>query len=194
MKKTNKDEADFVEEIVPYEPEVDAPLHEDPTCVPAPINSRDQAVPESQDDKSSRRALLAHQLNRVARESSVGGLERRADLKKGTVALYQRLAPRDAIDTMLASLMVGIHNQTMDCIAQSGVGFASGQPIKLQYSIKGAKMFVELTEAYAARRGGARRNVTVGTVNVEQGGNAIVGNVEAGARRRGSSSGNEEGS
>jgi hypothetical protein len=123
--------------------------------------------------------LLEHQLNMAARDSGVGGLEKKASLRKGTIALYHSLSPKDSIDSMLAGVIVGISNLTMECISRAGSSLtnASGE-INLRYAIKGAMTLVQLTEAYEGRRGRGRRHVTVGAVNVEQGGQVIVGNVE----------------
>ena len=122
--------------------------------------------------------LLEHQLSAVAQEGNSCGKELRSKLRKGTVDLHDSLSPNDSIDSMLAGVMVGIHNLTMECIAWTGYGFSSSREENLRYSIKGARTLAELAEVYEARRGRGCRRVTVGTVNVEQGGQAIVGNVE----------------
>jgi hypothetical protein len=47
----------------------------------------------------------------------------------------------------------------------------------LRHAVKGTKAVIELIEAKARRRGS--NQITVGKVNVEAGGQAIVGNVDA---------------
>lgn len=128
--------------------------------------------------------LLEHQLRAVAQEGNSCGKELRSKLQKGTIDLYDSLSPNDSIDFMLAGVMVGIHNLTMECVARTGYGFSSSREVNLRYSIKGALALAQLAEVYEARHGRGRRLVTVGTVNVEQGGQAIVGNVESQRRQK----------
>ena len=65
----------------------------------------------------------------------------------------------------------------MASIDRAGPGTqGSSKEVALRYAIKGAKAFTEVSQFYESRRGGGQRKVSVGTVNVEQGGKAIVGN------------------
>ena len=56
--------------------------------------------------------------------------------------------------------------------------------MNLRYGIKGAATLADLIKLYDSRRGKGGQTVTVGKVNVEAGGQAIVGNVETGDRRK----------
>lgn len=188
MEKTN--ERDFHAETMGSDDSAPDSALREPDCQPPLIETPPSTIREG--DKEPEAAgqwmspvkkrppkveLLEHQLNMVARDSGVGGLEKRANLRKGTIALYHSLSPKDSIDSMLAGVMVGISHLTMECIARASGSSISGE-INLRYSIKGAMTLAQLTEAYEGRRGRGRRHVTVGAVNVEQGGQAIVGNVE----------------
>jgi len=193
MKKTN--DRHFHDETNSEDSPPDSDLREQhcqPPLIETPFSTIQEGhnEPEAADQRMSpvkkrapRVELLEHQLNMVARDGSVGGSEKRANLRKGTIDLYHSLSPQDSIDSMLAGVMVGITNLTMECIAHANGSSISGE-INLRYSMKGVKELAELTEVYDARRGGGRRHVTVGAVNVQQGGQAIVGNVESQKRQK----------
>ena len=126
--------------------------------------------------------LLDHQFNRII--ALWHGSEERAKLKNGFIDLYNSLNPRDGVDSMLAGLIVGLNHVTMDSI-----GIASRNPlpvrdVNLRHAIKAVKVLAELTKLYESRRGLGRQNFTVGKVNVEAGGQAIVGNVKSSGRRK----------
>jgi hypothetical protein len=64
-----------------------------------------------------RNDLLDHQLNSsVTKDYSQ---EIGSKLRKGTLDLYFSLAPRDAIDSMVAGALVGLSNLIMDCFDQA---------------------------------------------------------------------------
>lgn len=112
-------------------------------------------------------------------------------LSTGALDLYLRLEPTDATETLLSMLAVSVASASLDCLAQ-----ASGTPpdyierrdLNLRHGLKGAAVAAELIKVLDARRGNSQsRKVSVGSVNVEAGGQAIVGNVES--RRSNDSSG-----
>jgi hypothetical protein len=126
--------------------------------------------------------LLDHQFNRII--ALYHGPEERAKLKNGFIDLYNSLNPRDGVDSMLAGLIVGLNHVTMDSI-----GIASRNPlpvrdVNLRHAMTAVKVIADLTKLYESRRGLPRQNFTVGNVNVEAGGQAIVGNVKSGGRRK----------
>ena len=169
------DSIDYVEDLeAPRAQAKIAPL------IRSKTKSRRVSVTKPADDEGSIDYLVEHQLRLVAMKTSWAGQERRAKLEQGMLDLYQSLAPVDGIDTMTASLLVGLHSLTMSSIERAGHGMqGSSREVAQRYAIKGAKAFTELGEFYDARRGRGPRKVNVGTVNIEQGGKAIVGNVEA---------------
>jgi len=125
--------------------------------------------------------LLEHQLVMSVTRNSPK--ERASRLVKGTFDLYSSLAPEDAIDSMLAGAMVGLLNAIMDCFDRANWS-GRARELNLRYGIKGAATLAALTKLYDSRRGQGRQTVTVGKVNVEAGGQAIVGNVDSGDRRK----------
>lgn len=98
-------------------------------------------------------------------------------------AAINEIAPRDGVERLLAVQMVATHI----ALTRSGALLAASQTVdqvKAHYS-----GFNKLTRAYTAQmealrkhRNGGKQTVTVQHVNVSDGGQAIVGNVETGGR------------
>ena len=100
-----------------------------------------------------------------------------------TMALYTALQSGDPIDSILNRLIVAMTNTVMQ---SHGRALETRNPqaidINLRHAVKGTKAVIELIEAKTRRRGS--NQITVGKVNVEAGGQAIVGNVDARKTRR----------
>lgn len=113
---------------------------------------------------------------------SSGAAERDALFLKA-IDLYESLEPSDGIEGMLAVQMVGTHNASVECIKRAMVCGQSfeAQKAYLSHAERLMGMYLRHVDALARHRGGGRPNITVGQVNVESGGRAIVGNVGAGA-------------
>jgi hypothetical protein len=129
-----------------------------------------------------RNDLLEHQLTSSVTRGH--NQEKQQKLSDGAVDLYDALAPKDAIDSMLGSAMVALSNATMNCFDRANWGFERSRELNLRYGIKGAATLAELSKLYDSRRGQGQQAVTVGKVNVEAGGQAIVGNVDSRDRRK----------
>ena len=193
-----KNERDPSDTIDSEEPKDSAALHAHTKIAPV-IRSENEntrvSVTKPSDDAGAIDYLVEHQLRILAMMTPWAGEERRAKLERGVHGLYRSLAPVDGIDVMTASVMVGIHSLTMSSMERATPG-SQGTPreVAMRYAIKGAKTLAELGEFYDARRGRGPRKVNVGTVNVEQGGKAIVGNVEttSKAKRRDKRSSDED--
>ncbi|MGB6949061.1 MAG: hypothetical protein WBD84_07660 [Methyloceanibacter sp.] len=122
--------------------------------------------------------LLQHQLvNSVTRQYSP---EITSKLRHGAVDLYSSLSPQNASDSVLARLVVGLNNMTMDCLDRVHRSSDRAREINLRYAVKGAATLVDVMKFNDARRGRAQPTVTVGKVKIEAGAQAIVGNVQTG--------------
>jgi hypothetical protein len=159
------------------EPDCQHPDPNAPTSAEAAATT--VAVPANQ--RRPRLDLLEHRLNTSVTRDFTQETESR--LRKGAIDLYFSLAPRDAIDSMVASAMVGLSNATMECFDRA-TRSERARDLNLRYGIKGAATLRDLSEFYDSRRGKGRQTVTVGKVKVETGGQAIVGNVDSGDRRK----------
>ena len=96
-------------------------------------------------------------------------------LQEGAVGLLDEFAPSDAVEATLAPVIVGLRNAVMMSLAVAPT--SEGRDLELMAAMKGATVLVKLLEAYDAHRGNGRRHVSVGSVKVEPGAQAIVGNV-----------------
>ena len=87
----------------------------------------------------------------------VDNLKIKSMMTAGALDLYENIEKRDALDSMIAMLAVSL----------------------TRHATKGAATVADLVKVLDKRRGAKSEKVTVGQVNVEAGGQAIVGNVES---------------
>ena len=91
------------------------------------------------------------------------------------------IAPRDGIEGMLATQMAAVHIAAMRH-SRSMAGSDTLQQLEVHERIlnKLTRTFTAQMEALRKHRNGGKQTVTVQHVNVEDGGQAIVGNVAQG--------------
>jgi hypothetical protein len=96
--------------------------------------------------------------------------------------LFESLKPADGLEGMLAVQMVGTHNAAVESLRRAIIYDQSleGRNVYLSQAERMMGMYMRQVDALAKHRGKGHANITVGQVNVESGGQAIVGNVEAG--------------
>jgi hypothetical protein len=119
------------------------------------------------------------------------GEERRLDRLHAAIALLEGIRPQDEIEGMLAVQMAATHNAAIECFRRAMIPeqtFA-GRDHNLKHGAKLMGIYVQQLAMLDKRRGKGQQKVTVEYVNVESGGQAIVGHVEQGraagrARRR----------
>ena len=104
-------------------------------------------------------------------------------LQHGAQGLVDEFAPADAVESTLATVIVGIRNAVMTSLHLAARGSDERRDVEQNAAFKGAGRLVQLVEAYDAHRGHGGRRFTVGNVNVESGAQAIVGNVETTPRQ-----------
>jgi hypothetical protein len=101
------------------------------------------------------------------------------ELAADAIALYQKFEPQDAIETVLSALTVGLFNASMDGLdraARPGLKPEVRQ-MELRLTHSGTAQLTNLIKTLQAHRGLGTHKVSVGSVNVSSGANAIVGNV-----------------
>ncbi len=95
------------------------------------------------------------------------------------VAAYKLMNPADPADSAICRFIVALTNTGMDSLkratAEAGLPLIQERDLKL--GMKAATTLVELIKAFDSRPGRKPPNVSVGQVNVQSGGQAIVGNV-----------------
>lgn len=90
------------------------------------------------------------------------------------------IEPSDAIEGMIATQMVGIHNMSMECMRRATLDGQTfeGRAMNLNQANKLSRTYATLVEALNRHRGKGQQKVTVEHVHVHEGGQAIVGTVE----------------
>ena len=100
------------------------------------------------------------------------------------LSVVKGVEPRDQVETMLAAQMAAVHMATMTFARRlAGVENIRQQDSAERAFNKLARTFAAQVEALKRYRTGGEQKVTVEHVTVNEGGQAIVGNVNHGGRR-----------
>jgi hypothetical protein len=117
-------------------------------------------------------ALLSHCVN------VSGGSEALSSDKEHAVAIVGEIAPQDGIEALLATQMAAIHIATMrHSRLMAGADIIERLELQERVFNKLARTFTTQMEALRKHRSGGKQIVRVERVNVESGGQAIVGDV-----------------
>ncbi len=101
---------------------------------------------------------------------------------KAMLAALAGIRPQDEMEGMLAAQMVATHNVAMDCLRRATVpGQAfEARELNLRHAGKLLALHMRQVEVLDRHRGQGKQTVTVNSVNVEPGGQAVVGHVHTG--------------
>ena len=112
--------------------------------------------------------------------------EERLQNIQSAIAALRGIKPQDEIEGMLATQMVATHAAAMECLRRSMIQKQSfdGRDNNLRHAAKLLSIFAKQIETLNRNRGKGQQKVTVEYVNVEPGGQAMVGQFEATAKRR----------
>ena len=127
--------------------------------------------------------LLADQaLQTLWLKNSDTEMRKRQD--RATVSALCGIEPKDEIEGMLAAQMLAAHNAAMECYRRAMIGEQTfdGRSANLNFANKLSRTHAALVEALNRHRGKGTQVVRVERVIVNEGGQAIVGTVEAGGR------------
>jgi hypothetical protein len=140
------------------------------------VKSADSAPPLSTASDPELNNLLVSQL-----AFSVPGSQSDSASIDDAVQLYRSFKPVDATESALARLAVGLTNAAMDSLerAASANQKPETRQMEMKLSQKGAATIVQVLTLLQKLRGLDRQKVSVGSVNVGSGGQAIVGNVQS---------------
>jgi len=98
----------------------------------------------------------------------------------GALALIDELEPRDAFESMLVSQMVATYNAAMELIGRGRrTDWADNLERNINLSNRLMVTYTKQMQTLHKHRQGGKQTVTVKHVNVESGGQAIVGDVHA---------------
>ena len=101
--------------------------------------------------------------------------------RSATLAALVGIGPKDELEGMIAAQLIAVHNAAMECYRRAMIGEQSfeGRRENLNQANKLSRTFATLLEALNRHRGKGHQKVTVEHVHVHEGGQAIVGNVNA---------------
>ena len=96
--------------------------------------------------------------------------------------LYEDIKPSSSAEGMLAAQMVGTHSAALECLRRAALPNQSyeGRNMALNQAQKLMTLYTKQLATLDKHRGKGQQKVIVEHVNVEPGGQAIVGHVETG--------------
>lgn len=111
--------------------------------------------------------------------------EREARIVKA-LDLFDAIKPTDATESMLAAQMIGTHEAAMECLRRASLPEQNviGLELSLKHAEKLMTLYTQQLAALDKHRGKGQQKITVERVTVQSGGQAIVGNIDAGAVAR----------
>lgn len=116
-----------------------------------------------------------------SRVSSSGGLDKNKFLESynNSLAILNGIHPQDEVEAMLAVQMIGVHNMAMETLSVAMIEGQSleGKQANINFCTKLQRTFIAQMEALKKHRTEAQQTVRVEHVHVNEGGQAIVGNV-----------------
>ena len=98
-----------------------------------------------------------------------------------TIAALVGIAPKDELEGMIAAQLIACYNAAMECYRRAMIGEQSfeGRRENLSQANKLSRTHATLLEALNRHRGKGQQTVRVERVTVHEGGQAIVGSVNA---------------
>ncbi len=98
---------------------------------------------------------------------------------QAALAALEGIKPSDEVEGLLAAQMVATHAAAMECLRRAMIPGQTfeGRDNNLKHATKLLGMYARQLEALDKHRGKGQQKITVERVNVNSGGQAIVGNV-----------------
>jgi hypothetical protein len=106
---------------------------------------------------------------------------------KWALATICGIGPKDELEGLLAAQMIGVHSLAMVCLGRaSREDRMDGMDAHINHATKLLRTFTTQMEALNRHRGKGGQSMVVGNVNVNEGGQAIVGPVSQGGHGKAS--------
>jgi len=92
----------------------------------------------------------------------------------------RQIAPQDGVEGMLAIQMASTHQAAMECLKRAAIQDQTfeGRNMALKHGEKLLRLYMDQVKALSKHRGKGDQKMVIEHVNVEPGGQAIVGQVE----------------
>lgn len=130
---------------------------------------------QSHDRDPTELALINQLLSAIVSEDP----EKMKEQMRSALALREGIEARNAIESMLAVQMVATHQAAMQCLHLGQTNNLSHAfDLHLRHSEKLLSLYTRQVEILNKLRGGGQQQVTVRYVQVQAGGQAVVGNVQ----------------
>jgi len=100
----------------------------------------------------------------------------------GILAMHQGIEPKDTIESLLAAQMVATHNMVMEFSKRAMLVDQTPQGVDANINrvTKLMRTYVAQVEALRKYRTGGKQTIQVQHINVNEGGQAVVGNIQGG--------------
>jgi len=97
-------------------------------------------------------------------------------------AMYQGIDPRDNVECLLATQMVAVHNMAMELAKRTMIPDQTFEGVNANVNrvTKLMRTYTTQVEALKKYRTGGKQTIQVQHVNVNEGGQAVVGNIRGG--------------
>lgn len=140
-----------------------------------------KAIGGSSDDNWNR--TLANQVASTAWTKNATDAEERGNLFKAGLAVMVGGKPRDELEGILLAQLTAAHNAAMECYrrAMFHEQTLDGRAINLNHAGKMSRTCALLIDGLNKHRGKGQQVVRVEHVHIENGGQAVIGNVTPGA-------------
>lgn len=125
--------------------------------------------------------LLLTMLSRTVPLAFAVDTGERERLENAVINLVHAIDPQDGLEVMAATQLAALNLASLDSLARAAncPSDSRARDLNLRYGIKSASAFTELMKAIEGRRSQVRSSLNVGSVKLEPGTRAIIGNIEA---------------
>ncbi len=125
--------------------------------------------------------FLLSQLNLMYDDSISGGS---AEKINQALSMLDELEPTGGGESMLAAQMVAIHGAAMTCLSRANLSGQTfeGRDLNLRHAERLTRIYAQHLETLLKNRRNGQQKVIVKHVHVNEGGQAIVGNVSHGGQ------------
>ena len=124
------------------------------------------------------RELIYPLLNQGVNASKLGCLEG-AKLSQTFLQLMYELSPKDTAESLLLSQMISCHNTAMSCLQKANLDdqYFDARIAYMKAASRFMRLFTEQLDCLNKHRGKGQQKMTVKHIHVNEGGQAIVGNI-----------------
>jgi hypothetical protein len=120
-------------------------------------------------------------INQIINTSIIRDSDSIEDHVQGLLGMYEGMHPKDELESLLTSQMVVTHNLAMEMCARSlGAKTDDELDADINRATKLMRTFTAQVETLKRYRIGGKQTIHVHRVNVNEGGQAVVGNIKGG--------------